>query len=111
VPEVVSLHIRRRHFDRPRRVTTRGVDRFVNDAVEFEVQLSEAFPARALGPALWVGDVPLTSAEPDGLTWRFFAFEPDKLQPDAPIALGWSSPSEGRRETPYRFTMPGEADK
>jgi hypothetical protein len=108
LPNVVSLEIRRRHFDQPRRVTKKGVDRMVNDAIEFEVSVSEAFPVRALGPALWVGDEPLTSADAAGLTYHFFAFEPDKLKPDAPISLGWSSPSEGRKETPYRFTMPGE---
>jgi hypothetical protein len=106
LPDVVSLEIRRRHFDRPRRVTRKGVDRFVSDAIEFEVRISEAFPIRALGPALWVGDEPLTSADADGLTYHFFAFDPEKLKPNAPISLGWNSPSEGRKDTPYRFTMP-----
>ena len=108
LPEVVSLEIRRRHFDKPRRVTRKGVDRFVSDAIEFEVRISEAFPIRALGPALWVGDEPLTSADVDGLTYHFFAFEPDKLKPNTHISLGWSSPSEGRKETKYRFAMPGK---
>jgi hypothetical protein len=107
LPDVVSLEIRRRHFDRPRRVTKKGIDRFVSDAVEFEVRVSEAFPIRALGPALWVGEEALTSADVEGLTYHFFAFEPDKLKPDAPISLGWSSPSEPRKETRYRFLMPG----
>jgi hypothetical protein len=106
LPDVVSLAIRPRHFDKPRRVTRKGVDHFVSNAIEFEVRITEAFPIRALGPALWVGDEPLTSADVDGLTYHFFAFEPDKLKPDALIALGWSSPSEGRKETRYRFTMP-----
>src|SRR5947208_2146743 len=97
LPEVVSLEIRRRHFDRPRRVTKKGIDHFVREAVEFEVRVSEAFPIRALGPALWVGDEALTSAEVEGLTYHFFAFEPDKLEPDAPISLGWSSPTEVRK--------------
>src|SRR6266446_5775232 len=106
LPDVVSLEIRHRHFDQPRRVTERGVDRFVSDAIEFEVRISEPFPIRALGPALWVGDEPLTSADSEGLTYHFFAFEPDKLKRNAPISLGWSSPSEAHKETPYLFTMP-----
>ena len=106
LPDVLSLEIRRRHFDPPRRVTRKGVDHFVSDAVEFDVTISEPFPVRALGPALWVGDEALTSAEADGLTYHFFAFEPDKLKPHARISLGWSSPSERRKETPYHFTMP-----
>jgi hypothetical protein len=107
LPDVVSLEIRRRHFDQPRRVTRKGVDHFVSEAVEFEVRISEAFPVRALGPALWVGNEALTSADAEGLTYHFFAFEPDKLKPNALISLGWSSPSEGRKETGYRFTIPG----
>jgi hypothetical protein len=106
VPDVVSLKIRRRRFEPARRVTRKGVDHFVSDAVEFEVKLSEAFPVRALGPALWVGNEALTAADTEGLTYRFFAFEPDRLKPNAPIALGWSSPSEARKETTYRFAMP-----
>jgi len=111
LPDIVSLKIRQRHFDQPRRVTRKGVDHFVSDAVEFEVRISEAFPVRALGPALWVGNEVLTSADAQGLTYHFYAFEPDKLKPDAPISLGWSSPSESRKETPYRFAMPGEPQK
>jgi hypothetical protein len=107
LPEVVSLAIRRRHFDPPRRVTKKGVDQFVREAVEFEVRISEPFPVRALGAALWVGNEALTSADVDGLTYHFFAFEPDKLTPNASISLGWSSPSEGRRETRFRFTTAG----
>jgi hypothetical protein len=106
LPDIVSLEIRRRHFDPPRRVTRKGVDRLVSDAIEFAVRLSEEFPIRALGPALWVGNEPLTTAEVDGLTYRFLAFEPDKLEAGAPIALGWSSPSEARKPTQFRFTLP-----
>ena len=108
LPDVLSLEIRRRHFDPPRRVTRKGVDHFVSDAVEFEVTISEAFPIRALGPALWVGNEALTSAEADGLTYHFFAFEPEKLKPHAQISLGWSSANERLKETPYRFIMPGD---
>jgi hypothetical protein len=106
VPDVVSIAIRRHHFDTPRRVTREGVDRMVSDAIEFEVRLSEPFPIRALGPALWIGDEALTTAEVDGLNCHFFAFEPDKLKANAPISLGWSTPGGSRKTTQYRFTMP-----
>lgn len=108
LPDILSLQIRRRHFDRPRRVTLKGMDHVISDAIEFEVKVTEAFPVRALGPALWVGNEALTSADAEGLTYHFFAFEPDKLKPNAPISLGWSSASERRKQTPYRFTMPGD---
>lgn len=106
VPDVLSLQIRHRQFDPPRRVTKKGVDRYVSQAVEFEVEVSERFPIRALGPALWIGDQALTAADSDGLIYRFYAFEPDRLAKDAPIALGWSSPSEERKPTRFRFAMP-----
>ena len=106
LPKIISLEVKRRRFDKPRRVTRLGVDRNYNEAIEFKVEISEAFPIRALGPALWVGEEALTSADVDGLTYRFFAFEPDKLTPNAPISLGWSSPSETREATRFRFTMP-----
>ena len=111
LPDVVKLAIRRRHFDPPRRVTRLGVDHFVSEAIEFEVQVSEAFPSRALGPALWVGDEALTTADVISLTYHFFSFEPNKLKPNAPISLGWSSPSERRKETHYRFAIPGVLEK
>ena len=106
LPDLIDLHVRHRQFDPPRRVTQRGVDQYVTQAVEFEVEVSEQFPIRALGPALWVGDQALTSADSDGLTYRFYAFEPDRFVQDAPIALGWSSPSEARKPTRFRFAMP-----
>ena len=109
VPEMLDLQIRRRRFDTPRRVTTEGVDRYVSDAIEFEVRVSEPFVARALGPALWVGDQALTAAEmADEQTYRFFSFEPEKLQAGAPISLGWSTQPEPRQETKFRFTMPAQ---
>jgi hypothetical protein len=106
LPKIVSLEIRRRRFDVPRRVTRLGVDQHYNEALEFKVDISEPFPIRALGPTLWVGEEALTSADVDGLTYRFFAFEPEKLTPNAPISLGWNSPSEARAATRFRFTMP-----
>jgi hypothetical protein len=107
LPEVVDLAIRRRTFDRPRRVTTRGTDHYFTDAIEFEVQVSEPFPVRALWPVLWVGEEPLASVDVDGLTYRFYAFDPGRLEPGAPIALGWSSLNERRAPTRYRFALPG----
>jgi hypothetical protein len=107
LPEALDVQIRHRHFDPPRRVTTRGVDRQVTDAVEFEVKVSEPFPIRALGPALWVGNHPITAAETaDPQTYRFFAFEPEKLLAQAPISLGWSAPGEPRKQTRFRFALP-----
>lgn len=106
LPEILDLHIRHRHFDPPRRVTTKGVDRQVSEAVEFEVRVSEPFPIRALGPALWVGNHPVTFAEAAGeLIYRFYSFEPEKLLAGQSISLGWTLPSAPRKATRFRFQI------
>jgi hypothetical protein len=109
LPEVREVRIRRRRFDPPRRVTTAGVDREEEVAIEVEISLSESFPVRALGPVLWIGDEPLTIAESDGkTTYRFFSFDPEALARNAPISLAWNSPNAPRRETSFRYRPPAE---
>jgi len=77
--------------------------------VEVEIRVSEPFGIRALGSVLWVGEVPLTIGEGsnDDL-YGFFSFEPEALQADAPISLGWNSPGAPRRETHFRYHAPSE---
>lgn len=106
LPQIVSLEIKLRRFDPPRRVTRQGVDHLETRATEFTVTLSEPFPARALGPALWVGGKAITTADSEGLVYHFYAFEADKLAAGAPIMFGWTSPSAARKETQFRFTAP-----
>lgn len=107
LPEVAALQIRQRHFDPPRRVTIAGKDHLMRDAVEIEIVVSEPFVIRALGPALWVGEEPLTAVDSDGKkTYRFFAFNPDALRPGAPISLSWNAPHAERKQTKYRYEPP-----
>jgi hypothetical protein len=106
LPQIVSLEIRPRRFDPPRRVTRNGVDHLETQATEFTVTLSEPFPARALGPALWVGGQAITTVDSEGLVFHFYAFDADRLAAGAPIMLGWTSPSTAREQTPFRFTAP-----
>jgi hypothetical protein len=107
LPEILEVRTAFRRFDPPRRVTRLGVDLFVEEAVEVGVELSEPFEIRALGPALWIGDEPLTIAEGDGPTsYRFLAFEPDALKPGAPIALSWNASDAPRVATKYLFEPP-----
>lgn len=106
LPKVDRLRVRRREFDPPRRVTSQGVDREVREAIEIEVRVSEPFTVRALGPVLWVGDEPLTVAESDrNDVYRFFAFDPEVLRPEAPISLSWGLGGP-REEIPYRYSLP-----
>jgi hypothetical protein len=108
LPEVLSVDVRHRDFDPPRRITTQGVDREVHEATEIEVRVSEPFGIRALGPVLWVGDEPLTVGESDNKDmYRFFSFTPEALQPETLISLSWGI-SGPRKPTRYRYTIPAE---
>jgi hypothetical protein len=109
IPEILGIEVRRRQFDPPRRVTTKGVDRDVREAIEIEIRVSEPFAVRALGPVLWVGDEPLAAAEGDGKNvYRFFSFDPGALKANAEISLGWNTASAPREKTPYRYQPPSK---
>jgi hypothetical protein len=108
LPEILDVRTRRHRFDPPRRVTVAGDDRFVTDAIAVDVELSEPFQIRALGPVLWIGNEPLVMADvaDDGIS-TFYAFVEDRLQEGAPIALAWgNNPSAPRTETRFRYTAP-----
>lgn len=107
LPDLLDVHIRWRRFERPRRVTIAGKDTFYEEAVEVEVRVSEPFQIRALGPVLWVGEEPLTIADtPSKGVYRFYAFDPDKLRAEAPLALSWNSPGAERKSSKYVYTPP-----
>lgn len=70
------------------------------EAIEFRVTTDEPFEARALGPALFVGDVALVEVTELAPTeYRFLALDPTALQSGAPLSLGWTGdrPPENRR--------------
>jgi hypothetical protein len=107
LPDVMEVHIRWRRFDQPRRVTIAGKDTFHKEAVEFELRVSEPFQIRTLGPVLWVGDEPLTIADEVSTgVYRFYAFTPDKLRANAPLALSWNSARAERKATKYVYLLP-----
>lgn len=104
LPKVLDVHIGRRHFETPRRITEQGRDRPVSEAVELVLRLSEPFQIRALNPVVWVGDEPLTVAEMDEPTVvRFLGFAPEALRRGAPIALSWNATNAPRLETGFSF--------
>lgn len=106
LPEILAVRVRPRRFDPPYRVTTAGVDREVREAIEVEIRVSEPFGIRALGPALWIGNVPLTVAENEGNVYRFFAFGPEVLKPNSPISVAWNSAGAPRKRTRHRYSPP-----
>jgi hypothetical protein len=107
LPEILAMDVRHRRYRDLRRVTVGGVDRYLGEATEVIVQLSEPLPTRALGPVLWIGDVPLTIAETDdGLEYRFLVMDPEILSPGDSVALAWNTPRALRNPSKFRYQWP-----
>ena len=69
-------------------------------AAAFDVVTDQPFHERALGPAVWVGDVPVTTWDRlEPTHYRFYAFERDVLEAGAPVSIGWldSAPEQRLR--------------
>jgi hypothetical protein len=107
LPEVVAIEMRRIEFQarQPRNFES-ALARY-KKAIEFIVQTDGPIPARALGPALFIAGVQVSESEPlSDNTYRFLAFEMDRLEAGAPISWGWmGDPEDRRRETGYRFDL------
>jgi hypothetical protein len=75
--------------------------------VEFMVRTDGPIPVRALGPALFVGDVAVTECERvEDTLYRFLAFDIDQLRQGAPIAWGWmKDPVPQRKSTRFTFSL------
>jgi hypothetical protein len=108
LPEVVDIKIRRVRFQPHQHKHFRSALADYGEAIEFLVQVSGPIPARALGPALFVGDVPVIESEPvDEYVLRFLAFNVEGLKSDAAIAWGWTDmPKKERRRTKFRYRAP-----
>jgi hypothetical protein len=104
LPRIVDVEIAPQDYDAPR-VTYRGLERVEHrQAIEIVLTTSSPIPARALSPVLYVGDEPVEDWETVGPNrYRFYAFEPGRLQDDAPLAIGWPDDEESRREAEQRY--------
>jgi hypothetical protein len=108
LPDVVDIAIRRVPFTARRYKHFRSALARHKEAVEFMVRLSGPVPIRALGPALFVGDVSVSEAEAvEDKLYRFLAFDIARLKAGAPITFGWNNASESqRKDTGFRFDLP-----
>lgn len=106
LPEIVELQIRRIPYEPPKLRNFKSSLSKYKEAVEFLVHTSGPIPARALGPALFVGDVQvIESQQVEGNVYRFLAFDLERLQPGAPIGWAWiNTPEEQRKETRFRYS-------
>jgi hypothetical protein len=105
LPEILDIRIRRVPFEPPKLRNFTSALAVYKEAMEFLVHTSGPVPARALGPALYVGHVQVFGGQRvDDHLYRFLALDFDRLEPGAPISWGWiNSPEAERQSTRFRF--------
>jgi hypothetical protein len=106
LPEVLDVQARHVRYAEPklRFVGTRMVE--WREAVEFVVSTAFEFPARALSPALFVGDTAIPDYEVVGKNkYLFFAFDFRGLREGAPISIGWPQFPTSKAKTRFHFKV------
>jgi hypothetical protein len=106
LPDVLGVRARHVRYAEPklRHIGTQLTE--LREAVEFLVRTSGEFPARALSPALYVGDKELVNYRMVGMNqYLFFAFDPQGLQQGAPISIGWPNLPGTKIRTKFRFEV------
>lgn len=89
LPGLKSVVARRVPDGEPRRFVADGDEYSETDVIEIDVETDADFYVAGTGPALFVGDVPITDSERVGdRQYRFFAPASLPLEEGAPIALG-----------------------
>jgi hypothetical protein len=110
LPDILSVRAARVRYQQPI-VYYAGRDRReTREAVEIVVQTSAELPIADVSPALFVGDVPLPEYNGMGPNqYKFYAFEFQKLEEGAPIALGWPELPRQKVMTNFRYQLgPGK---
>ncbi len=81
----------------------------VPSAMSIVVTLTEPIPVRAMPPVLHVGDTILTESEAvdaEGLSLRFWMFEPDQVKAGAPITLAWMGDKPVQKKSKFAYHKP-----
>jgi len=105
LPEIVEVQTLNVSFE-PRQLRNfRSSLEAKTEAIEFQIKTNRPIPIRALSPVLYVGNVVLTESEQIGENlYRFWAFEPNILETEAPISLSWTNtPNEQLQESQFRY--------
>lgn len=107
LPGVRDIRIKRVPFQAPELTHFKSRLAQYTEAIEFIVETDGDVPTRDYGPALFIGDEEIRESERIGkTTWRFLAFEPERLQAGAPICWGWmKDPKEARLPTNFRYDL------
>lgn len=107
LPEIQDMQIRRVPFRPPEHKNFESSLAKYKEAVEFLVRTDGPIPARALGPALFIGDIMvIENKKVDYNLYRFLFFDFDRLKSGAPISWGWiNDPKENRQVTRFRYEL------
>ena len=106
MPKMLDVQVRETTFEpRPLRNFASSLTRG-GDAVEFIVKTDAPIPIRALGPALYVGETPVTEVTQIGPnTYRFVAPTRQTLQRDAAIRLSWIGQTPTAEQSAFRYQL------
>jgi hypothetical protein len=112
LPDIVDIRIQRVQFEPPKLRNFKSALADYKEAIEFLVRTNGPIPARALSPALFIGDVRVIENQQMGENlYRFLAFEPQRLEPGTPIGWGWlDSPREQLLITKFPYEGGPEGD-
>jgi len=112
LPRVVDIRIQATEFEPPRLSNFDSALSRTGDAVELVVTTDGPIPIRALGPALFIGETPVTEVtEVETNTYRFVATTREGLRDGAPISLGWTGQrSAEAKDTEFRFELRSEGE-
>jgi hypothetical protein len=105
LPRLVSIAARRVEYPQPKVYFVGAQRRETRRAVEFRVVTDAPLPVRAVTPVLGIGNMAAADYTTEGPTsYKFVAYEPEGLEPGAPIRWGWPGAGE-LAATPFRFTL------
>ena len=106
LPRLVSVASRQVTFPEPRIYFVGTERRETTQAVELRVETSEPLPARAVTPVLMIGETTIADYTTEGpTTYKFTAYQPDRLEPGAPIRWGWPGGPDSLPPTRFRFAL------
>lgn len=107
MPTVRGVEVRRTRLEPPAHRNFDSALPALESTVEIVVETDRPIPVRALGPVLYVGDVPVTEVTAvDEHHYRFVALRPDDLRAGEPVTLGWAGQPGERVDTHVRFAPP-----
>lgn len=111
LPLLELVEVVRVRYIRPRRHMVKGKLIERGEGVEILIHTEAPIPVRALSPALFIGDEQVAENESIGSSdYRFFVLDEQKLEPGAPVRLGWVGfpppPAKGKKRPAFRYERP-----